>query len=283
MASPLFSLFGILLAFFATYRLAYRRLAAVAIADGDRLWRTGRGSRRAERALLAAAVRTRSSAVHVRVLADWETQALTIAGSAGDRVLVSSGAIATLPSAQLMALIAHELGHVAHRHIEHELRDRASRLAALGAAAVLLAFEPLLGVVSVVVVAVVGELLLQAELRRHEREADAFARRCGVGAALAQALELADRRDQALIELTILLAATQRRRDPLVKAIVRPIERAWGGAAPDRATLDRWVSSLRRVAGPVQVPRRRHRYDGLREIHEPVAIRARRLRTAAHG
>lgn len=283
MLSLLLPLLGVLLALFATYQLTYRRLAVRAIADGDRLWRTARGSRVAERALSVARAHTQTGVVQIRVLADWETQALTIAGQGGERLLLSSGAVATLPPTALAALIVHELGHIRHRHIEHELRDRATRLATVGAATVVLAFEPLLGIVAILTVAVVGELLLQAELRRHEREADAFARQCGVGSALARALELADRRDQQLIELTILLAATQHRPELGVKAIVRPIEQAWGGVAPDRATLTRWVGSLRRIAGPVQLPRRRHRYDGLHEIHDPVVIRARRLRTTARG
>lgn len=283
MAAPLLPLLCLLVAFGAVFGLARSRYTAVAIADGDRVWRSARGSRLAERALTFAAIRAGVPALPIRVLADWETQALTVAGHGGDRILVSSGATATLRPAELVALIAHELGHVAHRHIAHEMRDRALRAAAVAAAATLLLFDLPAGLAALAVALAGGELLLQAELRRHEREADAFARAAGVGTALARALEQADARDRSLIELTLLLSRTQRRRDPVVRAVVAPIERAWGGAAPDRTTLERWLRDLRKLAGPVRVLRRSHRYDGIREIHDPVAVRVRRLRTAPRG
>lgn len=283
MAAPLLPLLCLLVAFGAVFGLARSRYMAGAIADGDRVWRTGRGSRLAERALTAAAIRAGVRALPIRVLADWETQALTVAGRSGDRILISSGAVATLRPPELVALITHEIGHVVHRHIAHEMRDRALRAAAVAAAATLLFFDLPVGLAVLAVALIGGELLLQAELRRHEREADAFARGSGVGAALARALEQADARDRSLIELTLLLSRTQRRRDPVARSVVAPIERAWGGPAPDQATLNRWLTDLRKLAGPVRVVRRSHRYDGLREIHDPVAVRARRLRTAPRG
>jgi Zn-dependent protease with chaperone function len=277
---PIFLLVLLAVATTATlvFRIARGPLRDDALADGDRIWRSGTVSQRATRALAAAMVRTGVQVEGIRVLADWEAQALTVAGRRGDQVLVSAGALATLTPAELSALIAHELGHVAGRHLAHETNERALRLAALAGSVVLLILDVAAGLVVSVAVLVVSELLLRLELRRHERDADVFAARAGLGVPLARALEKAEVRDRRIAEVVILLSRAQVRTDPLSRAVTRPIERRWGGAAPTGAELERWSGRLRAMVGQVTVAPHPHRYDGLREVHEPVGIRARRLR-----
>ena len=264
------------------FRIARGPLREDALTDGDHLWRSGSTSKRATRALTAAMLRTGVQVEGIRVLTDWETQALTVAGRRGDRVLVSAGALVTLTPAELSALIAHELGHVAGHHLTPETNERALRLAALAGSVVLLLLDVAAGLAVSVAVLVVSEVLLRLELRRHERSADAFAARAGLGAPLARALEKADVRDRLIAEVVLLLARAQVRTDPLSRAVTRPIERRWGGAAPTAGELARWSGRLRAMVGQVSVSTHPHRYDGFREIHDPVVIRARRLRRPSH-
>lgn len=265
----------------AVFALAYRLLYVFgrgrAQTGGARLFAAGRRSRLAEAALRVAASRT-GVRTTIRVIPDWEVQALTVATVEGDRLLVSAGALTTLTPRELAALLAHEQGHVARRHLDHELRDRAARTAAPLVALALLPAGLPAALGAALLIAVAGELLLALELRRHETEADTFARAAGFGRPLARALVRADGRDRQLAELPLLMARAQRHRRPGARRAAAAILRRWEGGAPDPVRLEGWLRGLRTLAGPVRLPLMR-RGTGWREIHDPVVVRARRLLT----
>ena len=126
--------------------------------------------------------------LHFRSSSQFGPNALALPG--GDIILLDSLVALTKTPEQIDAVIAHELGHLAHRHAMRQLIQHTT---------VSIVLAVWLGDVSAAAVSLASQLALSDYSRDAEREADAFAahqllRCCGSSEPLVEVLQVIERR-----------------------------------------------------------------------------------------